>query len=70
MRAGCDARSRGEDALPWVGLEPRQLIDRAGRTHRAELLVARRAEELHDLDEVLLRRVLALEGEVAEQQLR
>mgnify|MGYP004129470139 CR=1 FL=1 len=67
---GLRRRAAREDALPREGLELRQVVGAARGAHRLQVAVGGRAEELHDLDEVLLRRVLALEGEVAEEQLR
>mmetsp|Transcript_37869 Transcript_37869/g.122812 ORF Transcript_37869/g.122812 Transcript_37869/m.122812 type:complete len:416 (-) Transcript_37869:463-1710(-) len=66
----CQGLGRGwKDAVPGEGLELWQLVGGEARVHGAELGLRGRAEQLEDLDEVLLRRVLTLEGEVAEEQL-
>eukprot|EP00966_Prymnesium_polylepis_P010840 249565-Prymnesium_polylepis.1 len=47
----------------------RAVKSRRGAAHRLQIPIGGGAEQLHDLHEVLLRRVLPLERQVAQQQL-
>lgn len=62
---GFRGSARREDAVPREGLERGQIVCYAGRVHGLKISVGRCAEQFHNVDQVLLRRVLPLKGQVA-----
>ena len=66
---GAGGRALWEDFVPGVRLEFRQVLCGAVRAHHTQLLLRRSAEKFHDLDEMLLGRVLPLEGQMAQEEL-